>query len=93
MSKNFNWWYNWVWLVCIFFVPMFGLWAQYQELKELRTFKAQIKPCKCLTYYEVILYHEKYAMFIDSMNYASKKNRPRLADSARKYNELLRNQN
>jgi len=62
------------------------------ELKELRAYKAKIKPCKCLTYHQIMTYTAKYDMFMDSLNYSSKKNRERLADSTRKYGQLLRQQ-
>lgn len=60
------------------------------KIKEYKPKQAEIKPCRCLTYYEMQYYSTKYDMYIDSINYGSKKNRQRYADSTVKFGKILR---
>lgn len=60
------------------------------KIKEYEPKKPEIKPCRCLTYYEMQYYSTKYDMYIDSLNYGSKKNRHRYADSTVKFGKILR---
>lgn len=50
----------------------------------------EIKPCNCLTHHQIMLYQYKYDMFIDTLNYGRKADKPRIADSVRKYGTLLK---
>lgn len=52
--------------------------------------KPQIKPCKCPSLQQTLLYVAKYEMFTDSLEYAPKKQRARLTDSLVFYYNALR---
>lgn len=65
------------------------LWLFY-SLATIKIDKPVIKPCRCLTYYEMQYYSTKYDMYIDSINHGSKKNRQRYADSTVKFGKILR---
>ena len=60
------------------------------KIKEYKPKQPEIKPCRCLTYYEMQYYSTKYDMYIDSINHGSKKNRQRYADSTVKFGKILR---
>lgn len=62
---------------------------EYTEIQSKKHIP-EIKPCKCLTYHQLSYYSTKYEIYMDSLNYASKKNRPRLEDSVRRYGQILR---
>lgn len=90
-------WYRWGWLICIMkAVLLLLIWTQSVELRKLRALtKAQqelieILPKKCLTYHQLTYFSAKYDLYMDSLNYASKKDRSRLADSTRKFGQILR---
>ncbi len=84
-------WYNWGWLFsALASIAIITIWLQYVELKQLRPLKDQIKPCKCLSLSEMMLYTEKYAMYTDSLEYAPKKHKQRLTDSLVFYYNALR---
>lgn len=93
-------WYRWGWLICIVKVTLaVFIWAQTVELKKLRALtKVQQElietlPKKCLTYHQLSYYSTKYDIYMDSLNYAPKKDRPRLEDSVRKFGQILRKNN
>lgn len=62
----------------------------YNESKNELQATQKPEPCHCLTYEEISAYTAFYEVYLDSANYAPKKQRPRYQDSIQKYSDILK---